>query len=341
MAFVPTRTDQTEHSGVDGKVPAFGATIEAGASGFGIRTTVKGVEVFEVIDALPLNRPEIRAAVEAGTTSAAAVAAGVTAIDFATFDMLTAAEVATAAGIKAGQEITIDGGPMPTIITVIPTAEVLNEGDTIRFNITGGPPNTAITLGWSGTFDQTVNSSGVADVFYTAATSSDGGQSTLPGDPFQTSLTLDATGAGWWQTSVQNDATTEGAETLTLTVSAAGYTGDSATVTILDTSTTPPAISVTTSASEVNEGAAVTFTVSNGPANTAVLFTWTGTATRNVDTDFLPGEVGLNATGAVNMDVIMIEDMITEGDETLTLTVSAAGFADGSATVTIKDTSTA
>lgn len=104
MAYVPVRTDQTEHGAVDGVVPQFNATVEASAAGFGIRTTVKGVEVFEVLDALPLNRTDIRASVEAGSASAAAVASGITAIDFTTADTLTAVEVAAAGGIPDGYE---------------------------------------------------------------------------------------------------------------------------------------------------------------------------------------------------------------------------------------------
>lgn len=102
-AYVKPRTDQSEHGSVDGVVPAFGATVEAGAGGYGVRRTVKGVEIFEVLDALPLNRQATQLAVEAGTTSAAAVQSGVAAVDFATENFLTAAEAAAAAGIKAGE----------------------------------------------------------------------------------------------------------------------------------------------------------------------------------------------------------------------------------------------
>ena len=103
-AYVKPRTDQTEHGEVDGVVPAFNATVEAGAGGFGVRTTVKGVEVFEVLDAMPLNRQATQLAVELGSKSAEAVQSGVALVDFATTEnFLTTAEAAAAKGIKAGE----------------------------------------------------------------------------------------------------------------------------------------------------------------------------------------------------------------------------------------------
>ena len=103
MSYVKPRTDQTGHAGVDGVVPAFGATVEAGAGGYGVRRTVKGVEIFEVLDAMPLNRAATQTAIEAGSTSADSVQSGVAAVDFATENFLTTVEAAAAAGIKAGE----------------------------------------------------------------------------------------------------------------------------------------------------------------------------------------------------------------------------------------------
>ena len=105
MTYVPVRTDQTKYGQVEGVAPnSFGATVEAGAGGFGIRTTVKGVEVFEVLDAMPLNRAATQVAVEAGSAlTPGTTAAGFAAVDMASQDLLTTAEVTAAAGIKAGE----------------------------------------------------------------------------------------------------------------------------------------------------------------------------------------------------------------------------------------------
>lgn len=106
MTYVPVRTDQTKYSAVDGGSDVFGVTVEAGAGGFGIRRTVKGVETFEVLDAMPLNRQATQIAVENGADlTPGTTAAGFADVDFATQNFLTAAEVAAAAGggIKAGE----------------------------------------------------------------------------------------------------------------------------------------------------------------------------------------------------------------------------------------------
>ena len=104
MTFVPTRTDQTKYSATDGTDVAFGTAVEAGAGGFGVRRTVKGVEVFEVLDAMPLNRAATQNAVEAGSAlTPGTTAAGFAAVDFASQNLLTGAEATAAAGIKDGE----------------------------------------------------------------------------------------------------------------------------------------------------------------------------------------------------------------------------------------------
>lgn len=93
MAFVPTRTDQTKYSAVDGVFPAFGTAVEATTGGFGV---LRPDGTFEILDALPLGRASVQAAVEAGSAALVAAVdsgAGFTAIDFATQDYVTVAEV--------------------------------------------------------------------------------------------------------------------------------------------------------------------------------------------------------------------------------------------------------
>ena len=109
MTFVPTRTDQTKYSATDGVDVPFGTALEAGAGGFGVRRTVKGVQVFEVLDAMPLNRAATQLAVEAGSAlTPGTTAAGFAAVDFAAQDQLTAAEATAAAGIKSGEALSGD-----------------------------------------------------------------------------------------------------------------------------------------------------------------------------------------------------------------------------------------
>lgn len=120
MAYVPVRTDQTKYSEVDGKSAnaavgvygAFDTPVELTAGGFGIKRIDprSGKEFLEVLDAFPAGKQTIQLAVEAGSAATAAMvgpaAAGFTAIDMATADQITAAEVAAdlTDGIQAEEE---------------------------------------------------------------------------------------------------------------------------------------------------------------------------------------------------------------------------------------------
>lgn len=93
MAFVPTRTDASKYSAVDGKFPAHGTPVEVTKGGFGVR---RADGTFEILDALPLGRASVQLAVELGSLKTVAITdsdAGFTAINFATANYVTAAEV--------------------------------------------------------------------------------------------------------------------------------------------------------------------------------------------------------------------------------------------------------
>lgn len=100
MAYVPTRTDQTKYSAVDGVDPVFGTVVELSAGGFGVQRIDprSGKVFFEVLDALPAGKQAIQLAVEAGSTATAGMvgpaAAGFVAIDMAAQDNLDAGEIA-------------------------------------------------------------------------------------------------------------------------------------------------------------------------------------------------------------------------------------------------------
>ena len=109
MAFVPTRTDETKYSSVDGKFPTFNANVEVTKGGFGVR---RPDGTFEILDALPLGRQSIQLAVEAGSAATAAMvgpaAAGFVAIDFATANFVTATEIDSDGGVTDSDFITSD-----------------------------------------------------------------------------------------------------------------------------------------------------------------------------------------------------------------------------------------
>ena len=109
MAFVPTRTDKTKYSSVDGKFPAFNTNVEVTKGGFGVR---RSDGTFEILDALPLGRAAIQLSVERGSTATAAMAgpgaAGFTAINFATANYVTAGEIDSDGRVTDSDFITSD-----------------------------------------------------------------------------------------------------------------------------------------------------------------------------------------------------------------------------------------
>jgi ribosomal protein L25 (general stress protein Ctc) len=132
------------------------------------------------------------------------------------------------------------------------------------------------------------------------------------------------------------DETTEGAETLTLSVA-----GETADVTVNDTSTTPVQpesdFSLTAASTSVDEGDSVVFTLTdaNQVANGETFsYEISGVSSDDVDGS-RTGSVTVDSNGEAKITVNAVADEITEGAETLTLSVAGE-----TADVTVNDTST-
>ena len=99
--------------------------------------------------------------------------------------------------------------------------------------------------------------------------------------------------------------------------------------------TTTPTYSLSAGSSEVNEGSSATFTLSttNVPAGAAVPYTLSGVSAADVSGG-LSGTAVINSSGVATISVNLINDSLTEGAETLTVTAGGA-----SASTTVNDTS--
>jgi len=139
---------------------------------------------------------------------------------------------------------------------------------------------------------------------------------------------------------VAADSLTEGAETLTVTAG-----GQTASVTVNDTSTTPAPVvapvatyAIAASSTSVNEGSAVNFTLSttNVPAGSLLAYTLGGTiSAADVVGGALTGTVTVGFDGKAILPVTLSADALTEGAETITVSIATAT----SAAVTVNDTS--
>jgi hypothetical protein len=152
-------------------------------------------------------------------------------------------------------------------------------------------------------------------------------------------MTVGADGRATAEVMLVADATTEGAETLRMTV---GSNLATATVTVNDTSTTPPpTYALTVNPASVDEGGSVTYTLTTTrvPAGTQIGYTLTGTGSTAADvtTGSLTGTFTVDGDGVEFFALGFAADATTEGPETIRLTL-AGGL--GQVDVAIADTST-
>ena len=107
---------------------------------------------------------------------------------------------------------------------------------------------------------------------------------------------------------------------------------------IRSTTLAVPTYALTASATSVNEGGTVTFSIdtSDVPVNTNVAYAITGVTTADISLGSLTGNFVVTADGGADLPITIINDALSEGTETLTLTLTGKGL---SKAVTINDTS--
>ena len=132
------------------------------------------------------------------------------------------------------------------------------------------------------------------------------------------------------------DNLTEGPETLIFT-----SRGLTASVLINDTSQTPlPVIALASQGASVNEGAFANFTLTTTNVSPGTIYQYTLSGIGITASDFgggqLTGSIAINAAGAATISIPIAADFLTEGPETLILTVAGK-----TASVVINDTAVA
>jgi hypothetical protein len=146
--------------------------------------------------------------------------------------------------------------------------------------------------------------------------------------------TIDSSGTAMLTVGLLADSQTEGPESFTF------RSGGSVplNVTVIDTSkgTTSSTYSVVASNSSVNEGSTATFTLTttNVSAGTLVPYTVLGINAADISSGSLSGITTVSSNGQATINVLLANDNLTEGTETLTVTAGGA-----SASVQINDTS--
>jgi hypothetical protein len=129
-----------------------------------------------------------------------------------------------------------------------------------------------------------------------------------------------------------NDFLFEGSETLTITAG-----GATASTVVNDTSKTlTPTYSLTPATISVNEDSSAIFTLTtaNVASGTAVPYTLSGISAADVSGGSLSGNAVVNSSGVATISVTLLNDSLTEGAETLTVTAGGA-----TASTVVNDTS--
>lgn len=198
--------------------------------------------------------------------------------------------------------------PTPAVTSVTPNVTAVDEGKVVEFKIVG-------TAGDS--FSYSLSGVSANDV---------------TGTPLSGTITIGADGTATLSVSLAADATTEGAESLKLTVG----TVSSAAVTVNDTSTTPVPPTVTTitpSATTVSEGSSVTFEVTGtNLAGQTISYTLSGVDQADVGQN-LTGTITFDSNGKGTLTVTALADGVFGETESLKLTVGGV-----TSTVAITDT---
>ena len=207
----------------------------------------------------------------------------------------------------ATQAVSINDSSRTPSFQITTSTPSYNEGNSVNFSIQASQvaPGLAVLYAFSG----------LSREDFTGASSG--------------TITVDSTGYASLTVSLVADATTEGPESLTLSIGSSYGT-----VIVNDTSKTP-VFSIASSASSYNEGSTVIFTVNalNVPSGIAVAYSISGLS----DTDYAGASTGNFIVGADQKAVFSIPitlDGLTEGAETLTLTVAGV-----SGSVLINDSS--
>ena len=120
---------------------------------------------------------------------------------------------------------------------------------------------------------------------------------------------------------IKADLLTEGVETLTLSID-----GATASIKINDTSQSSVTYSLSSSSTTVNEGSTATFTLTttNVASGTSVPYSLSGISAADVSGGSLSGNAVVNSSGVATISVTLLNDSLTEGSETLTVTAGGA-----------------
>jgi hypothetical protein len=197
-----------------------------------------------------------------------------------------------------------DTSTTPPTYSATPAASSVNEGSSLTINVSTTNVANATTLYWTTSHISTA----AADF------SANSGSFTIN------------TNAGSFSITAVADSTTEGAQTFTVQIRTGSTAGTvvatTSTITVNDTSTTPPTYAVSASPTTISEGSSLTCSVTTtNVANGTVLY-WTINDTTTSSADFSATSGSFTVTSnAGSFTVTAVNDTTNESAETFTVSV--------------------
>ena len=209
----------------------------------------------------------------------------------------------------------------------IPSATVVN--DTSKSVATYSLSNNSYSVNEGSTASFTLTTKNLASGTSVPYTLSGVSEADVSGGLSGTAV-VNSNGVATITVTLLNDNLTEGAETLTVTAG-----GASASSVVNDTSKSVATYSLSNNSYSVNEGSAASFTLTtkNLASGTSVPYTLSGVSAADVSGG-LSGTAVVNSSGVATISAILLNDKLTEGAETLTVTAGGA-----SASTVVNDTS--
>jgi len=209
----------------------------------------------------------------------------------------------------------------------IPSATVVN--DTSKSVATYSLSNNSYSVNEGSTASFTLTTKNLASGTSVPYTLSGVSEADVSGGLSGTAV-VNSNGVATITVTLLNDNLTEGAETLTVTAG-----GASASSVVNDTSKSVATYSLSNNSYSVNEGSAASFTLTtkNLASGTSVPYTLSGVTAADVSGG-LSGTAVVNSSGVATISAILLNDKLTEGAETLTVTAGGA-----SASTVVNDTS--
>ena len=317
-----------------------GRSVAAGsAAGVTIYDTSKGTAIYSLsaasasVDEGSIATFTLSTTNVAAGTSVAYTLSGVSASDITGGGLSGTATISTSGTatilVPIAADVTTEGAETVTVTVQGKTASItINDTSKGAATYALSTASASVDEGSIATFSlATTNVAAGTSLAYTLSGVS---ASDITGGGLSGTATVNTSGTATILVPIAADVTTEGAETLTVTVQ-----GKTASITINDTSKGAATYALSTASASVDEGSIATFSLAttNVAAGTSISYTITGVSTADV-TGGLTGTATVDTSGTATIYVAVAADFLTEGAETLTVTAQGK-----SASMTVNDTS--